>query len=96
VNPIEPQLPVHAGAKLQQIAETQDEYQTLPAYVDAAGLVLTEWEPTAAELHQLLTGGRIRIWIHTFGQDLQPLSVEAIGGEPPKDEHESVLNKWNL
>ncbi len=63
------------------IAKDQPEYNPLPASVDGNGCVMTEWELTAEELHQLFTGGRIRLWIHTFNTPLQPLSIEVVGGE---------------
>ena len=76
MTPVQP--PLHDGAELIQIAEAQDEYVTLPASVDAAGLVMTEWELTAEELAILRCGGRIRLWCHTFGNPLQPVALEAV------------------
>lgn len=80
MTPVAP-LAVPAGARLVVFAKDQPQYIPLPASVDANGLVMTEWEPTAAELDALLTGGRIRIWLHTFNQPLQPLSVEVAAPE---------------
>jgi len=74
--PVEP--PLHEGADLIQIAEEQDEYMTLPASVDAEGLVMTEWQLTEEELTTLMCGGHIRLWVHTFGNPLQPVRIEAV------------------
>lgn len=76
MTPVEPT--VHAGATLVVFAQDQPQYVPLPASVDPEGLVMTEWEPTAEELDRLLCGGRIRLWVHTFGEPLQPISLEAI------------------
>lgn len=76
MTPVEPTP--HNGARLVVFAKDQPQYIPLPASVDANGLVMTEWEPTAAELDHLLQGGRIRLWIYTFGHALQPVSLEAI------------------
>jgi hypothetical protein len=76
MTPVEPTP--HDGASIVVFAKDQPQYIPLPASVDAAGVVMTEWEPTAEELDHLLCGGRIRLWIHTFNQPLQPVSVEAI------------------
>lgn len=72
--PVKPTL--HDGAKLVVFAKDQPEYIPLPASIDSSGLVMTEWEPTAEELDKLFTGGRIRLWIHTFGNPLQPVRIE--------------------
>lgn len=76
MTPVEPTL--HDGAQLVIFAKDQPEYDPLPASVDARGVVMTEWEPTAEELDRLLSGGRIRLWVHTFRQPLQPLSIDVI------------------
>lgn len=75
MTPREPPV-LHEGASLIVIAKDQPQYAPLPASVGPDGLVMTEWEPTAEELARLLDGGRVRIWIHTYGQPLQPLNVE--------------------
>jgi hypothetical protein len=61
-------------------AETQPEYQRLPALVTTDSIVISCWKMTWRErLIALLTG---KIWCYqmTFGQKLQPqkLTVEAI------------------
>jgi len=75
MTPVEPTV-LHEGARLVVFAKDQPEYLPLPASVDASGLVMTEWEPTADELDALLSGGRIRIWLYTFNHPLQPIQVE--------------------
>lgn len=62
MTPVEPML--HEGATLIVFAKDQPQYIPLPASVDADGVVMTEWEPTAEELNRLLCGGRIRLWLH--------------------------------
>lgn len=79
MTPVEPSI--HEGAKLVTFAKDQPQYIPLPASVDAHGVVMTEWEPTEEELDRLLSGGRIRLWVHTFGNPLQPVRVEAIEPE---------------
>jgi hypothetical protein len=75
-------------------AKNQPPYLPLPASVDEAGMVMTEWQPTAADLDRLLCGGRVRLWVHTHDRDvgspehpLPPMSVEVI--EPERGMRES-------
>lgn len=63
---------LHEGATLKVIAKDQPEYLPLVASVSPDGLVMTEWEPSAEELAALMNGGRVRLWIHTYGWPLQP------------------------
>ena len=79
MTPVEPTL--HEGAKLVMFAKDQPEYLPLPASVDASGCVMTEWEPTAEELDRLLCGGRVRLWIYTFGHRLQPVMLDVVDPE---------------
>lgn len=84
MKPIEPlACPAHAVRVV--FAADQPQYDPLPACVTPAdGLVMTEWEPSAEELHALCTGGRVRLWIHTFRRPLQPVALEVAGGEAPR------------
>lgn len=75
MTPVEPGA-VHPGARLVTFGAGQPQYDPLPAAVDAAGVVLTEWEPTADELDRILSGGRVRLWVHTFGAPIQPVCLE--------------------
>lgn len=77
MNPVKP-LHAPANSAFVEIAKNQPEYETLPAFVSREGLVLTEWEPTEAERRTLATGGRIRLWTHTFGHPLQPIQMEVV------------------
>jgi len=79
VTPVEPVIP--AGQTRVVFAENQEEYLPMPAAVDASSVVTTEGEPSAAELYALCVGGRVRIRMLTFGQPLQPVLVDTIGGE---------------
>ncbi|MES2360028.1 MAG: hypothetical protein V4529_16935 [Gemmatimonadota bacterium] len=62
MTPVEPTL--HENAQLIVFAKDQPQYIPLPASVDKDGVVMTEWEPTADELDRLLSGARIRLWLH--------------------------------
>jgi len=79
MTPVEPTR-YPTDSRLVVFAADQPEYQQLPAAIAPDGIVMTEWEPTAEELDRLFQGGRIRIWIHTFGAPLQPIMV--IAAEP--------------
>lgn len=74
--PVEPTL--HANASHVIFKSSNIDVEPLPASIDSCGLVSTEWILTAAELEKLLQGGRIRLWIHTLGHKLQPVSLEVI------------------
>ena len=79
MTPVEPQL--HEGASLVVFAKDQPEYVPLPASVSNDGVVMTEWELTEEEQERLFMGGRIRLWVHTFGHPLQPIRIEAMEPE---------------
>lgn len=74
MTPTEPQP--REGMRAIVFAKDQPQYIPLPALYDQTGLVITEWEPTAEELDKLLCGGRVRLYVHTFRQPLQPVSLE--------------------
>lgn len=69
---------VHPDAIRVTYAANQRQYNPLPAAVDSKGLVLTEWELTAEELALILAGGRVRLWMWTFNQPLQPVALEVV------------------
>lgn len=91
MNAIKPHL--HEGAHLVVFGANQPQYAPLPASVDASGLVMTEWEPSADELKMLFTGGCIRLWIqkgtaHVCPQCqtaspalLSPVRIEAVAND---------------
>lgn len=102
MNPVSP-THLHDGGKLVIFGEHQPQYIPLPASVDASGLVMTEWVPSAEELSMLFTGGRIRLWtwkgvVHVCSQCkhadpalLAPVRIEAISPDPldeyPSEKH---------
>ncbi len=75
--PVMPAAP-HEGGILIIFAKDQPQYMPLPASVDRQGLVMTEWEVTAEELARVLAGGRVRLWIYSFGHPLQPVQLEVV------------------
>lgn len=77
MTPVEPKER-HANARAIVFAKDQPQYDPLPAMVDPDGLVLTEWELSAEDLARLMNGGRVRLWIYTFNQRLQPVALETI------------------
>ena len=95
MNPVQP--PLHQDAHLVVYGSSQPEYLPLPASVDNAGLVMTEWEPTADELGALFKGGRVRLWIwkgnahvcekcdHQTEALMVPVSVDVAQPEPLAD-----------
>lgn len=80
MKPIAPIIPGHS-LPVTEIAKSQDEYQTLPAWVDTDGTVLTRWRLTWRERLRVLLSGDIYLWVMTFGRPLQPVMLEA---EKPK------------
>ena len=66
------------GEALVIFAAQQPEYDPLPAVVRRDGVIRTEFELSAEDLSALLNGGRIRLWIWTFKQPLQPIALEVI------------------
>lgn len=79
MTPVEPS--VHEGAELRLLAADQPPYAPLPASVDRDGLVMTEWELADDEFERLLSGGRVRLWLHTAGDPVQPMNVEIVAPE---------------
>lgn len=70
---------VPPGSVRVLFAANQPPYEALPAVLDLqAGTVMTEWEFTAEDLAKVLAGGRVRLWIWTFGIALQPVAIEVI------------------
>lgn len=73
--PVTPQGTLE-GARLVHFGAQQPEYHTLPALVDRNGVVMAEFELDASELDRVCRGGRVRLWVYTFGRPLQPVAVE--------------------
>lgn len=80
MKPIQPIIPGHK-LPVTNFAETQDEYQTLPAYREADGTVLTRWHLTWRERLRVLFSGDVYLWLMTFNQPLQPVMLQV---EAPK------------
>jgi hypothetical protein len=57
------------------IAKDQDEYETLPAVDCGNGVILTRWEVTEEDLERIKETKSIYIYLWTFGNPVQPLSV---------------------
>lgn len=75
---MKPVEPIIHGANLPvtKIAEKQDEYQTLPAYISPEGTVLTRWKLTWRERLLVLLLGDIYLWVETFNHPLQPVCLQ--------------------
>lgn len=81
-------LEPEAGSRLVVWAKDQPEYIPLPTLVTTEGVVISVWEPSVEELNRLLSGGRIRLCVHTFdprlgepGHNLQPVSLQVLEPE---------------
>ena len=83
--PVEPV--VHKSGRFIVFAKDQPPYLPLPALVDLQGTVVTEWELTEEELHCLMVGGRVRLWMLYTGvtddppRPLTPIRLEVIEPE---------------
>lgn len=75
MNPVRP-VNGHADSRFVEFAKDQPEYLPLPAFVDGAGLVQTEWELSEIERIAIGNGARVRLWVYTFGRPLQPVKLE--------------------
>lgn len=75
---VEPEK-LHEGGTRVVLGIGQDEYLPLVASMSVDGMVMTEWEPSAEDLARLLDGGRVRIWLQTFGHGFPPINVEVAG-----------------
>jgi hypothetical protein len=76
-----PELAADPEPRFVEFAKDQPEYLTLPALAFADGKIMTEWELSADELARLTRGERIRLWVWTFNQPLQPLALEVTSEE---------------
>ncbi len=62
----------------QKIAEKQDEYITLPAYIDkndSNGYLITCWKGSIKERLLFLFTGKMYLTVMTFKKPLQPLKM---------------------
>ena len=78
---MKPTVPIIPGENLPvtEIAEGQEEYQTLSAYIDPEGTVLVRWKLDWGERIEILFSGDIYHWIWAGKNLVQPvmLSTEA-------------------
>ena len=56
-------------------AENQDEYKSLPAYIDNNGVVVTCWKLSEEEIKMINETGRIYLETLTFNNPLQPVML---------------------
>ena len=76
MNPVIP--PSTPCADTIVFAKDQPEYLPLPVNRFPDGTVMCEWLPTTEELELLMSGGKVRVWMWTFGGPLQPSAVEVV------------------
>jgi hypothetical protein len=55
------------------LGERQPEYNTLPGYMRADGLLITAWELSDAEVAEITANRRIYLGQLTFGHAMQPI-----------------------
>lgn len=69
----------------QVIAKNQPPYRPLPVHCNFQGVVTSCWKLTEGELAQAAKDGFLYVYVSqcTFGNKLQPLSVQTIFN-PPK------------
>ncbi len=65
-------VPIKFKGYNQEIAKNQDEYLTLPAFVDENGLVVSCWKLTWWERIVVFFRGTFWFSQHTFGEKVQP------------------------
>jgi hypothetical protein len=80
MKPVSPVVPDAPNLKEIIVAETQDEYEDLPAVDAGNGAILTRWELDPQERHFVQENGYIYLWIYNHGRPVQPVLMEA--GEP--------------
>lgn len=61
----------------------QSQYTPLPALVFDTGMVLTEWTFSDAERAAIARGENLRLWLHTNGQPLSPMTLEVTSEQRP-------------
>lgn len=64
--------PIKFEQMTNEIAKDQDEYLTLPAHIDAEGIVTSCWRLTFGERLKLLFTGKMFLQTMAFGKPLQP------------------------
>ncbi len=76
--PVSP--PLRDDADVINVLEAceSESYVTVPASIDAAGVLTIEYELTEDELTSLARGGRIRLSQTTYYNPAQPMHLEVI------------------
>ena len=69
--------PVKINNDSVNIAENQEEYQTLPAIIEN-GVVTTCWELDEEDLQNINKSKRLYLQVITYGKLLQPLNLTTI------------------
>lgn len=77
---MKPMTPIIPGLNLRvtMIAENQEEYNNLPAFVDSAGIVLTRWKLSIIERLSVLMYGNIYHTQYTFNVKMQPIFIQVM------------------
>ena len=92
---MKPAIPIIPGHDLPatNFAESQDEYQTLPAFRQDDGTVLTRWRLTWKERLTIFLRGDLYLFTLTFNEPLQPVSLQV---ERPRmsDDPGGFLSWW--
>ena len=69
--------PVPFKEQTSRVAEHQDEYETLPAFVEQGdmGQVISSWSLTWRERLQVLLYGRVWLSVCAFGRPVSPVMM---------------------
>jgi hypothetical protein len=78
-----PELAADPEPRYVVFAKDQPEHEPLPALLFRDGRVLTEWALSDEEIARLGRGERLRLWVWTFGQPLQPVMLEVTSEDNP-------------
>jgi hypothetical protein len=91
---MKPSTPIIPGHDLPvtNFAESQDEYQTLPAFRQDDGTVLTRWHLTWKERFTIFLRGDLYLFTLTFNGPLQPVSLQV--ERPTMSDDPGVFLSW--
>ena len=80
---MKPVSPIVPGLKLPEVvyATNQPEYNPLPVYKADDGVVLSRWKLSLKERLVMLIRGDLYLWVCTFNQPLQPVSLQVMRPE---------------
>lgn len=81
---MKPVTPIVPGLNLMETvyAENQPPYKPLPVFRYDDGTVLMRWHMTLWERIVVLFRGNMYVWLMTFNQPLQPISLKVL---PPTE-----------